>query len=306
MRTMSGALWLLLGSTLLQACASGPRRPTRLVPSCAFLFQAAPAALPVFTEGAPELRNGEEVGAAVRSRYHTRLSRVAVVQALVQPDGRISHACVLAGSGDEEYDRAALDASRASRWTPAERDGEPVEAWVSFPVATRIAVDKDPSGRFVPLALRGHLASSRLTSDDVAIQAAVIEHLLAERDEPPLAAVNHALCVGVGPGLPLLDPPAELTRRLADAPLPVVPATSCRIDLDHPFPGVNGARLLLERTGEEAAALWTDLPEHGRADDVHVRAGYYADGPAAAGYDCTVRPGEGTWRVVACSALGTH
>lgn len=305
MRRTPGAVGPLLAVALLQACASAPRAPTRLVTSCDFLFRGAPTALPVFAEGAPRLRNADAVGAAVRARYHTRLSRVAVVQALVQPDGRISHACVLLGSGDPLYDRAALDASKDARWTPAEREGRAVEAWVSFPIATRVAVAKDPGGRYVPLALEGRLGSGRLTSDDLAIQAAVIEHLLAERDEPPLAAANHALCVGVGPGLPLLDPPSELTRRLSDAPIPVVPATSCRIDLEHPFPGVRGARLLLERTGEEAAALWTDLPEHTAVDGVHVRAGYYADGPSASGYDCTVRRGDGAWRVVACSALGS-
>ena len=228
-----------------------------------------------------------------------------MVQALVQPDGRISHACVLTGSGDADYDRVALAASRDARWDPASRDGVSVEAWVSFPVVTRMAVSKDASGRYVPLALEGGLSRGRLSVDDVEIQAAVLEHLLAERDEPPIAAANRALCIGVGPGLPLLDPPHALTRRLAHASIPVVPATACRIDLDHAFPGVHGARLLLERTGEEAAALWTDLPEHTRSDAVRVRAGYYADGPTASGYACTVRPGDGRWRVVACDALGS-
>ena len=301
----TGAVFFAFLCASLEACASAPRSVPLLVTSCDELFRSAPGALPVLGYDAPQLLNADAVGTAVETHYHTRLSRVTVLQALVQPDGRISHACVMAGSGDGEYDRAALGASRSARWDPALRDGAPVEAWVSFPISTRIAVSKDATGRYVPLALEGRLAPNRLTSEDVDIQAAVLRHLLDERDEPPIAAANHALCVGVGPGLPLLDPPTSLTRRLAGTPIPVVPATACRIDLDHAFPGVHGARLLLERTGEEAAALWTDLPEHTRSDAVHVRAGYYADGPAASGYECTVRPDDGAWRVVGCSALGS-
>ena len=300
--TLGVGSWMALGF-MLQGCASVPHAAPEVVASCDRLFRTAPAALPVFDQDVPRLRNAADVGTAVESRYHTRLNRVAVVQALVQPDGRISHACLLAGSGDAEYDRAALDASRDSRWEPAVRDGGPVDAWVSFPVATRMAVSKDPSGRYVPLALGDRLLPGRLSADDVEIQALVLEHLLGERTEPPLQVDNRALCVGVGPGLPLLDPPARLTRRLAEAPLPVVPATACRIDLEHRFPGARGARLLLERTGEQAAALWADLPEHTVDGAVRVRAGYYADGPAAAGYECTLRRGTDAWSVVECELL---
>jgi TonB family protein len=304
-RVLWGAAALAAALALSQGCASAPRGAPELLTSCDALFRSAPAALPVDPDDAPQLLNGGAVGAAVASGYPTRLSRVAVVQALVQPDGRISHACVFARSGDAEYDHSALAAARVARWNPALRDGAAVEAWVSFPISTRAAVARDPSGRYVPLALEGGLAPGRLTRDDVAIQATVLRHLLAERDEPPIALGNRALCVGVGPGLPLLDPPKALTRSLAGSPIPVVPATACRIDLEHAFPGMRGARLLLARTGEEAAALWTDLPEHTRADAVRVRAGYYADGPAASGYECTLHAGDGAWRVVRCSELGS-
>ncbi len=306
MRGIRGFWPMALLGALLQACASAPRGSPELVVRCDQLFPNAPEALPILSEeGAPELRNPGAVASSVKARYHTRLSRVAVVQALVQPDGGISHACVLAESGDPGYDRAALEAASRTRWDPAVRDGEAVEAWVSFPVVTRVEMERDPTGRYLTIADDGRPSTPRLSGEDVEIQALVVDYLLRNRDGPAPAEHNEALCVGVGPGMPLLDPPAGLTERLSGASIPVVPATACRIDLDHEFPGMRRPRLLLERTGAHAVALWTDLPEHKEAGTARVRAGSYTDGPTPAGYECTVRRRSDAWQVVGCLAVGS-
>jgi TonB family protein len=273
------------------------------VPGCDQLFETAPEAMSVNLPDAPRLLNGPAVGAEVERSYHEPWNRVAVVQALVQPDGRISHGCLLATSGDPRYDAAALTAARSTRWDPAMRDGKEVEAWVSFPVSTRMRPGRDITGRYMAITADGGGTADELDHEDLEVQSVVLDYLLRDPDRPAPGLHNHAVCLGVGPGFPLLNAPSALGRRLPDVEIPVVPATRCHIDLLHEFPGMKGPRLMVAGTDQEALALWADLPEHTGADVVRVRAGYYLSGPRTSDYACTVRSEKNRWEVVRCTAL---
>jgi protein TonB len=61
-----------------------------------------------------------------------------VVKAYVQADGTIGAADVHQSSGDPELDRAALDAIREWRFSPAARAGRAVAAWVLVPVQFKL------------------------------------------------------------------------------------------------------------------------------------------------------------------------
>ena len=56
------------------------------------------------------------------------------VQATVAPNGSVERMDVAQSSGDRFLDRAAMEAVRRWRFTPAMRDGEPVSATVVIPV----------------------------------------------------------------------------------------------------------------------------------------------------------------------------
>lgn len=56
------------------------------------------------------------------------LSATARVQVVITPEGRVGGAEILGPELGNGFDRAALAAVQRSKWTPATRDGEPVEA----------------------------------------------------------------------------------------------------------------------------------------------------------------------------------
>lgn len=124
--------------TLLQA-PNGPD-PNRL-----FSAEPAPSRDPVlrppsFLAGAPPdyPLDGYKV-ALNRSSLTLQLQVDAaqgrvVLRLLVLPRGTVDHVNVVVSSGFDVLDRAAVTAASIWRFTPATRDGEPIEAWVLIPV----------------------------------------------------------------------------------------------------------------------------------------------------------------------------
>ena len=115
-------------------CASAPAAPVELVPDCGELFAEAPEGTTVPVADMPRLLNEGDVQRRLAWLYGKDTSRRAVVQILVQPDGRVSHGCVRQPSGDREFDRAALEAAREARFRPATLAGREVDAWVALPL----------------------------------------------------------------------------------------------------------------------------------------------------------------------------
>jgi len=66
-----------------------------------------------------------------------------VVEATIDPAGRVVAANVQESSGYGLLDRAALDAIKRWRFEPAERDGRPVEATVAVPVVFTLQVERE-------------------------------------------------------------------------------------------------------------------------------------------------------------------
>ena len=62
------------------------------------------------------------------------LEGVVVLSVLVRPDGRVDDARVAISSGAHVLDEAALSAVRTWLFTPATRNGRPVESIVEVPV----------------------------------------------------------------------------------------------------------------------------------------------------------------------------
>jgi TonB family protein len=121
--------WLFIG-----ACASAPAHPSELVIRCDQLFATAPEGTNVPQSDMPRLLNGDDVYRRVTWLYQREVSRRAVVQLLVQPDGTVSHGCVRTPSGDAEFDQAALQSAEVARFRPAQLNGAAVDAWVTFPI----------------------------------------------------------------------------------------------------------------------------------------------------------------------------
>jgi TonB family protein len=130
---MSRYLPALLMAVLLGGCASAPSgTPAELVIDCETLFATAPRGTTVASADMPRLLNPADVQRQLAGL--NRAPRPAVVQALVQPDGSVSHACIRQSSQNTSFDRAALDAIRVARFRAAVLAGTAVDAWVALPV----------------------------------------------------------------------------------------------------------------------------------------------------------------------------
>jgi protein TonB len=75
--------------------------------------------------------------------YPPRCRRMGIegtvrVQVLVGTNGRVVRAMVARTSGDEALDAAALEAVDDWRFEPARRDGAPIQAWASVPIAFKL------------------------------------------------------------------------------------------------------------------------------------------------------------------------
>jgi TonB family protein len=120
-------------AALLGGCASAPPgSPAELVLDCETLFATAPRGTAVASADMPRLLNPEDVLRQIPGPRGA--PRPAVVQALVQPDGTVSHACIRQSSQNAAFDRAALDAMRVARFRAAVVAGTAVDAWVALPV----------------------------------------------------------------------------------------------------------------------------------------------------------------------------
>jgi protein TonB len=73
-----------------------------------------------------------------------------MVQALVGKDGAVKEAevakCDQPGQG---FEKAAIDAAMASKFTPASKDGKPVEVWITYKVSF-VLQDKEPGDKKKP------------------------------------------------------------------------------------------------------------------------------------------------------------
>ena len=118
----------------MTGCASTPQDAAELRLDCEALAGTAPEGTRVAREDMPRLLNPGDVHRRLTGLYREDVARAAVVQVLVEPDGSVSHGCVRQGSGDVEFDRAALEAAQTGRFRPGQLDGKPVDAWVTLPL----------------------------------------------------------------------------------------------------------------------------------------------------------------------------
>jgi len=62
-----------------------------------------------------------------------------IVSAMIHDDGHCHHALLKKSSGHDILDKAALDAVRGWRFTPARRGGQTTVAWVDVPITFRLS-----------------------------------------------------------------------------------------------------------------------------------------------------------------------
>jgi TonB family protein len=62
------------------------------------------------------------------------MPRQTILYIKVSRDGKTIEARVLSSSNEEGFNQQALDLARTLQWNPAQKDGEPVDAWVQWPV----------------------------------------------------------------------------------------------------------------------------------------------------------------------------
>jgi hypothetical protein len=287
---------LPLLALLLAGCGIGrPVPPTAL--DCADLGIDVPASAPRFDDRrSPVLLNDDTVGATARSLYRVPWQRIARLKVLVGADGKVSHACVDQTSVDSAFDRVALEASEVARFRPA-GGAAPAPAWTELLVVAQAERLPAKDGRYLPIAFPDTL-DPRFESESVlALQAAVLNYLVAHNNGHDRRGPNRGVCVGVGPFLPIFDPPESLMARLVPASLPLHAASACAIDRRYPegWP----SRLVLKSEGAPAIALWVDIaePHDGMAE---VRAGYFEGGLSGADYRCRVRVVNRDWTVDRC------
>lgn len=66
-----------------------------------------------------------------------------VVQCYFDDKGRLLDTSIVAGSRNSALRKAAIDAVKASRFEPAERDGRPIAGWVEIPFTFRLSAVDD-------------------------------------------------------------------------------------------------------------------------------------------------------------------
>jgi protein TonB len=97
--------------------------------------------VPSFTpyEVAPEVRNVEEVRAALTREYPAVLRDAGVGGTVItwfyiNGQGVVENVLVNQSSGVEQLDAAAVNVSRVFEFTPALNQNQPVAVWISIPI----------------------------------------------------------------------------------------------------------------------------------------------------------------------------
>lgn len=123
---------IAVGTILLAGCASAPTGTGT--------DSGGPACIPA-PNGWPLLGdNVEEIRQAMAREYQAsglveqRVEGTACVWMFVDSVGRVKHARIHAGSGDQALDRAALRVARVYRFTPRLRKGKPIEMRILLPI----------------------------------------------------------------------------------------------------------------------------------------------------------------------------
>ena len=169
--------------------------------------------------------------------------------------------------------------------------------------ALSVAASAEPlpatDGRYLPIAFPGTLEPRFESEKVLALQAAVLNYLVARNGAHDQRRPNRAICVGVGPMLPIFDPPEALMPRLSPAAGPLRTASACAVDRQDPS---GRPHLVLRGDGAQAIALWVDVaePNDGVAE---VRAGYYAGVLNGTLYRCHVRRETRRWSVDTCEVV---
>jgi hypothetical protein len=285
-----------LQALVLAGCGTGGHLPPAAL-DCADLDIDVPASIPRFDDRrSPVLLNHDTVGALARSLYRVPWQRIARLEVLVGADGKVSHACVGQTSLDSAFDRVALKASEVARFRPA-GGAAPAPAWTELLVVAQAERLPATDARYLPIAFPDTLDPGFESENVLAVQAAVLNYLVAHNDAHDQRGPNRGICVGVGPLLPIFDPPESLMARLLPASLPLHAASACAVDRQYPegWP----SRLVLKGEGTPAIAMWVDIaePRNGVAE---VRAGYFEGGLSGADYRCLVREVNHDWAVDRC------
>ncbi|MEX0892939.1 MAG: M56 family metallopeptidase, partial [Gemmatimonadota bacterium] len=135
------ALLAVSAGAIAFACeAPSPQDPLKMSEEVAETPDAAEsqAGLTAYTT-APRMANPEEVEKLIETSYPPMLLNAGMggqvdVSLYVGRDGRVEQMQLKKSSGYEALDKAAMKVAGGIRFEPAEKDGEPVAAWVSLPI----------------------------------------------------------------------------------------------------------------------------------------------------------------------------
>lgn len=128
----AASIFAVLALPVLAACAAmvDPAEPAEMVVDCEVLQEDSLHAVTVAESALPRLTNEAEVRERLEWLVLEREGLRTRVRLLIQPEGHASHGCVVEGSGNQDFDRAVLEAAREARFAPATDGGERVPAWL--------------------------------------------------------------------------------------------------------------------------------------------------------------------------------
>lgn len=286
---------------VLTGCGDLTAKRPQLLASC-----TGPASDILATAGrSPEMariRDTLVVREAALSTFAPKWTRQAMLRVFVDIGAAITEVCLYESSGEASFDTAALTAVLKGEYDHAALNRVEKNTWVTFPVVTRIPAPPLQAGRYRPIARPEQVRSRYQREDVISAQAAVLNELIPDsisqflwRGEQP-----EAICIGIGPDLPILDPSPELLDVLGATPLPLHPASECGVDTKGPSP----PPLVLMEDGTPAMAYWVDVAESGAPTPLKVMAGFFRDGLTANGWDCFVDGTGDEWEVTGCRVTG--
>ena len=243
------------------------------------------------------IRDTLVVREAARAIYAPQWSRQALLRVFVDSARAMTQVCLYDGSGEAAFDTAAIEAVLAGEYDRAALNRVATGTWVSFPVVNWMPAPPLVDARFQPIARDEEVRPNHRSEDIIAVQAAVLNWLLpdsiADRlwRHPP-----RAICVGVGPDLPILDASPELMAALETVPLPVYAASACGVDRE----GGGPQPVVVMEDGTPAMSYWVDVADPDAAKPWKLMAGFFADGLTAQRWDCFVDLVDSVWEVSEC------